>query len=167
MSKLSGSSLFTGVNAGVANSYAILSNLYSDGLTQKNLTKSLSNNSVLTSQYGTTFASYIAQKAVKKYGKVNLVPIAVDYLFLRDNRPEVWVEFGDVIELADDKINRKEYAEYLAETLENLCDNQLKNISHAKFSGYETLFQQKLKWYRAFEQHLKKIKETAKKNINK
>ena len=111
--------------------------------------------------------SYIAQKAVKKYGKVNLVPIAVDYLFLRDNRPEVWVEFGDVIELADDKINRKEYAEYLAETLENLCDNKLKNISHAKFSGYETLFQQKLKWYRAFEQHLKKIKETAKKNINK
>ena len=61
MSKLSGSSLFTGVNAGVANSYAILSNLYSDGLTQKNLTKSLSNNSVLTSQYGTTFASYLSQ----------------------------------------------------------------------------------------------------------
>lgn len=111
--------------------------------------------------------SYIAQKAVKKYGKVNLVPMAVDYLFLRDNRPEVWVEFGDVIELADDKINRKEYAEYLAETLESLCDNQLKNISHARFDGYETLFQQKLKWYRAFEQHLKKIKETAKKNINK
>ena len=61
MSKLSGSSLFTGVNAGVANSYAILSNLYSDGLTQKNLTKALSNNSVLTSQYGTTFASYLSQ----------------------------------------------------------------------------------------------------------
>ena len=44
MSKLSGSSLFTGVNAGVANSYAILSNLYSDGSTQKNLTKSNSIN---------------------------------------------------------------------------------------------------------------------------
>ena len=52
MSKLSGSSLFTGVNAGVANSYAILSNLYSDGLTQKNLTKSNSIN--YTSKLTTT-----------------------------------------------------------------------------------------------------------------
>lgn len=108
-----------------------------------------------------TGLSFIAQKAAKKYGKVNLIPLAVDYLFLRDNRPEVWVEFGDVIELTDGKIDRKEYSEYLAKTLETLCDNQLKNISHARFDGYETLFQQKLKWYRAFEQHLKKIKESA------
>ena len=61
MSKLSGSSLFTAVNAGVSNSYAILSNLYSDGLTQTNLSKALSNNNLLTSQYGTTFASYLTQ----------------------------------------------------------------------------------------------------------
>ena len=61
MSKLSGSSLFTAVNAGVSNSYAILSNLYSDGLTQTNLSKALSNNNLLTSQYGTTFAFYLTQ----------------------------------------------------------------------------------------------------------
>lgn len=61
MAKLSGSSLFAGINAGVTNSYAILSNLYSDGLTQKNLSKAMSNNNVLTSQYGTTFASYLSQ----------------------------------------------------------------------------------------------------------
>lgn len=61
MAKLSGSSLFAGINAGVTNSYAILSNLYSDGLTQKNLSKAMSNNNVLTSQYGTTFASYLTQ----------------------------------------------------------------------------------------------------------
>jgi len=107
--------------------------------------------------------SYIAQKAVKAYGKVNLFPIAVNYLFLRDNRPEVWVEFGDLIELSDEKINRKEYAEYLAQTLEKLCDKQMYEISQAKFEGYETLFQQKLAWYRAFEQHLKKIKIGRKK----
>ena len=102
-----------------------------------------------------------AAAIAKKYGKVNLVPLAVDYLFMRDNRPEVWVEFGDIIELTDSKIDRKEYSEYLAKTLETLCDNQLQNLSHARFDGYETLFQQKLKWYRAFEQHLKKIKENA------
>lgn len=102
--------------------------------------------------------SYAAQKAAEKYGKVNLFPIAVNYFFLRDNRPEVWVEFGDLIELSNSKINRKEYSEFLAKTLEKLCDNQMYEISQANFDGYETLFQQKLAWYRAFEQHLKKIK---------
>lgn len=61
MAKFSGSSLLTGINAGVTNSYAILSNLYSDGLTQKNLSKAMSNQNLLASQYGTTFASYLSQ----------------------------------------------------------------------------------------------------------
>lgn len=61
MAKLNGSSLFAGINAGVTNSYAILSNLYSDGLTQKNLSQAMSNQNVLTNQYGTTFASYLSQ----------------------------------------------------------------------------------------------------------
>lgn len=61
MAKLNGSSLFAGINAGVTNSYAILSNLYSDGLTQRNLSQAMSNQNVLTNQYGTTFASYLSQ----------------------------------------------------------------------------------------------------------
>ena len=61
MSTFSASSLFTGVSAGVSNSYAILASLYSDGLTQTNLTKALTNTSLLTSSYGTTFASYLTQ----------------------------------------------------------------------------------------------------------
>lgn len=61
MSNFSASSLFAGVNAGVTNSYAILSNLYSGGITQKNLASALTNTNVLTSQYGATFASYLSQ----------------------------------------------------------------------------------------------------------
>ncbi len=61
MTKLNGSSLFAGINAGITNSYSILSNLYSDGLTQKNLSQAMSNQNVLTNQYGTTFASYLSQ----------------------------------------------------------------------------------------------------------
>jgi len=104
-----------------------------------------------------TGLAYIAQKAAHKYGKVNLVPISVNYLFLRDNRPEVWVEFGNEIILEDRKINRKEYTEYLAKNLENLCDKQFNEICHGQFDGYKTLFQQKLKWYRRIEQRLKRI----------
>jgi len=101
--------------------------------------------------------TYIAQKAAKEYGKVNLVPIAVNYFFMRDNRPEVWVEFGKEIILDTHKIDRKEYTEYLGKELESLCDNQIYEISQAKFDGYQTLFQQKLAWYRRIEQWLKRI----------
>ncbi len=61
MANFSASSLFAGVNAGVQNSYAILSNLYSGGLTQKNLSQAMTNTSLLASPYGTTFASYLSQ----------------------------------------------------------------------------------------------------------
>ena len=101
--------------------------------------------------------AYIAEKAAKKYGRVQLLPIAVNYMFLRDNRPEVLVEIGDLIELSDPTVDRKEFTHYLATTLEKLCDKQFYEISHAEFEGYDTLFQQKLKWYRRIEQRLKKI----------
>jgi len=109
-----------------------------------------------------TGLAYVAQKGVKEYGKINLLPISVNYCFLRDNRPEVLIEFGENIELTDDKIDRKQYSEYLAKTLEALCDKQNYEISNAIFDGYKTLFKQKLAWYREFEQHLKKIKKPKK-----
>lgn len=105
-----------------------------------------------------TGIGYIAQKAAKKYGRVNLVPVAVNYFFLRADRPEVLVEFGEPIFLTDnDKIDRKEFSEHLAKTLEAVCDNQNNNVSHGMLQGYKTLFQQKLRWYRKIEQRLKKI----------
>lgn len=101
--------------------------------------------------------AYIAEKAAKKYGKVALMPIAVNYMFLRDNRPEVLVEMGELIEVDACKLDRKAFTDYLSKTLENLCDKQFFDISKGNFKGYETLFQQKLKWYRRIEQRLKKI----------
>lgn len=101
---------------------------------------------------------YIAQKASKKYGKVNLIPVAVNYFFLRADRPEVLVEFGKPILLkAEDNIDRKEYSHYLAQVLEGVCDGQNNNVSQGQLHGYKTLFQQKLRWYRKIEQRLKKI----------
>ena len=102
-----------------------------------------------------TGLAYMAQKAVKKYGGVNLQPIAVNYFSLRDNRPEVMVEFGKTIFLNDDKVDRKEFTNFLSQNLEELCDSQFDDIRHARFAGYRTLFQQRLKWYRRIEQRLK------------
>lgn len=104
-----------------------------------------------------TGLAYIAQKAAKKYDKVNLVPIGVNYFFLRADKPEVMVEIGEVITLENDKTDRKEYSEFLAKSLEKLCDKQNADIAEGNLKGYKTLFQQKLKWYRKIEQRLKKI----------
>ena len=104
-----------------------------------------------------TGLTYIAQKAVEKYGKVNLVPVAVNYMFLRADRPEVLVEFHEPIVLENSKIDRKEYTHYLADVLTEACDNQFKELSEGQLDAYDTLFQQPLKCYIKIEQRLKKI----------
>lgn len=104
-----------------------------------------------------TGLAYIAQNAAKKYGKVNLIPISIDYCFLRDNRPEVLVEFGKNIELTDAKVDRKEFTHYLERSMEEVCDNQMNDISKGNISDYKILFKQHLKWYRRIEQRLKSI----------
>ncbi len=109
-----------------------------------------------------TGLAYMAQSAVKKYGKVNLVPIAVDYTFLRDNRPEVIVSMGEVITLTDNKQDRKELTHQLERALEITCINQEENISTGNLDNYKCLFKQHLKWYRQIEQRLKRVEKAKK-----
>ncbi len=106
-----------------------------------------------------TGLAYIAQNAVKRYGKVHLIPLAVDYTFFRDNRPEVIVEFGERIELSRETMpyDRKELTHMLERSMEKVCDNQAYEISHGDITKYNILFKQHLKWYRRIEQRLKSI----------
>lgn len=104
-----------------------------------------------------TGLTYIAQNAAKKYGKVNLIPLSIEYCFLRDNRPEVLVEFGNRIELTDGDVNRKEYTHFLEKSLAEVCDHQMSDIAQGKLNDYKILFKQHLKWYRRIEQRLKSI----------
>lgn len=104
-----------------------------------------------------TGLAYIAQNAVKRYGKVNLVPVAIDYCFFRDNRPEVVVNFGKRIELTDFKGDRKDLSHMLERSLEGACDELFEDISKGEVSDYKILFKQHLKWYRRIEQRLKRI----------
>lgn len=104
-----------------------------------------------------TGLAYIAQNAVKKYDKINLIPLAIEYCFFRDNRPEVVVDFGKCIELTDKNIDRHEYTKFLEQALTQTCDEQFHNISTGKVEDYDILFKQHLKWYRRIEQRLKSI----------
>lgn len=104
-----------------------------------------------------TGLAYIAQNAVKKYGRVNLIPVSIDYCFLRDNRPEVLVEFGKKIQLTDSKVDRKDLTHQLERAMTDVCDKQSHEITQGDITGYKILFKQHLKWYRRIEQRLKTI----------
>lgn len=57
--RLDGSSLFSGINAGLTNSFSLLSSQYTDGLTVENLSSALSNTAITNTGYGSTFSSYL------------------------------------------------------------------------------------------------------------
>lgn len=57
--RLDGSSLFTGINSGLTNTFSLLTNQYKDGITVDNLNKALTNTNVTNNPYASTFASYL------------------------------------------------------------------------------------------------------------
>ena len=58
--RLDGTSMFTGINAGLTNAFTQLSGQYSDGVTLENLNKALTNsNGLVNNPINGTFASYM------------------------------------------------------------------------------------------------------------
>lgn len=58
--RLDGTSMFTGINAGLTNAFAQLTGQYSDGVTLENLNKALTNSNFINGAYANgTFASYL------------------------------------------------------------------------------------------------------------
>ena len=58
--RLDGTSMFTGINAGLTNAFAQLTSQYSDGVTIENLNKALTNSNFINGAYANgTFASYL------------------------------------------------------------------------------------------------------------
>lgn len=105
-----------------------------------------------------TGLAYIAQNAATRYGKINLVPISIDYCFFRDNRPEVVVNFGEKLTLTKEcDFARKTLTHMLENYMVDISNKQFDDISHGRVEDYDILFKQHLKWYRRIEQRLKRI----------
>ena len=106
-----------------------------------------------------TGLTYVAQKVAKELGGVNLVPVAVNYTFLREDRPECLAEVGEPIVVTADNCNfdRHEFTKKLAVDFEKLCDEQLSTFSKGEVTGYEYVFRQDLPWNRKLEKKLKNI----------
>ncbi len=104
-----------------------------------------------------TGLAYMAKNAAKKFGGVNLIPVGVNFTFLRQDRPEVLVEFGEPKIITDPNFDRKEFTHKLEREFENFLDSQQASISKGDFEGYEYLYKEKLHWWRQIESKLKSI----------
>ncbi|MBR6298606.1 MAG: lysophospholipid acyltransferase family protein [Candidatus Gastranaerophilales bacterium] len=101
--------------------------------------------------------AYLVQNAVKNFGGVNICPVSVNYTFLRQDKPEVVMEFGNVQTFYEFNEDRKAFCHRLEREFEQFCDNQQLQISKGNFEGYRYLFIKKLSWWRDIERKLKNI----------
>ncbi|MBQ4122680.1 lysophospholipid acyltransferase family protein [bacterium] len=106
-----------------------------------------------------TGLTYVGQNVAKKHGGINIVPVAVNYTFLREDRPECLAVLGEPIILTKDNCNfdRREFTKKIEEEFTQLCDEQLKSFSVGDVTGYEYVFRQDLPWNRKLEKKLKRI----------
>ncbi|MBR1618084.1 lysophospholipid acyltransferase family protein [bacterium] len=104
-----------------------------------------------------TGLAYLVENAVKNYGGINLCPVSTCYTFLRQDRPEIVMEFGKVDTYTDFNYDRKQFCKMLAHEFEIFCDNQRNLISQGNFDGYRYLFKKKLSWWREIERRLRNV----------
>ena len=101
--------------------------------------------------------AYLIENAVKDFGGINICPVSTTYTFLRQDKPEVVMEFGEVQTFYEFNEDRKEFCHKLEKHFEEFCDNQRAVISKGNFDGYRYLLKQKLSWWRDIERRLKNI----------
>lgn len=80
----------------------------------------------------------------KRLDGINLIPIAHRYNFIREDKPEIFVEVGKPIILKGNNQDSKELTAYLENVLSSLLDSQRDDISNGRFDGYEYFFKSKL-----------------------
>ncbi len=106
-----------------------------------------------------TGMAYVAQNVAKKHGGVNLIPVAVNYTFLREDRPECLVQIGEPLIITPENavFDRHQFTVKLQKEFEQLCDEQLHAFSNGEVVGYEYVFRQDLPWNRKIEKKLKNV----------
>jgi 1-acyl-sn-glycerol-3-phosphate acyltransferase len=104
-----------------------------------------------------TGLAYMVQESVKKYGGINLQPVATYYCFLREDRPEILVEFDKPKVITTFENTRHSFTEIVQKDFERFCDNQLANVARADFEGYEYVFRERLHWWKKIEKKLRNV----------
>ena len=78
-----------------------------------------------------------------KVKKVNLFPIAIQYVFLRQGLPEVLIDIGRPIVVTNDQVDKDKFTAFLEKDFTRVLDNQLKEISNGEIDKYDTIMYRK------------------------
>jgi len=97
--------------------------------------------------------TYIANKAQK----VNLIPVAIRYAFIREHKPDIFAEIGVPIIIESGVSNKKEFNHFLEEDLTDILDAQIEKISKGEMDEYEILYKNKGPVCKRLEPYLKNI----------
>jgi len=81
-------------------------------------------------------------KLLEMTGKVNLFPIAFNYEFMMEQRPEVFINVSENI-MVDEKLTKQKKTAYLNKVLTALLDNQKKNVVDGNLEEYKEILRGK------------------------
>ncbi len=82
-------------------------------------------------------------KLLELTGKVNLIPVVLNYEFMMEQRPEIFINVSESITV-DDKCTKQEKTERLNKVLTDLLDRQKNNIINGNLEGYEEVLRGKV-----------------------
>jgi len=86
---------------------------------------------------------------------VNLIPVSIKYTYVRDVRPDIFVDVGEPIIIENGIKNKKEFNQFLEEDFTSISDAQIKKISQGDLGEYEIIFKSKLPIFKRIEPYLK------------
>ncbi|HSA06743.1 MAG TPA: lysophospholipid acyltransferase family protein [Candidatus Gastranaerophilales bacterium] len=93
----------------------------------------------------------------KKIKKLNLIPVACNYTFLRGEKPEILIEIGKPIILEEGIKRKKDFLCCLQREFELFIDNQKLEISKEQFEEYEYILYNNFSWLKLIEKNLQFI----------
>jgi 1-acyl-sn-glycerol-3-phosphate acyltransferase len=79
---------------------------------------------------------------LSKSGKVNLIPAALNYEFLMEQRPEIFISVSEPV-VTDNEIPRRKMSEHLGGIMEKMLDEQKSLIVSGNTGSYRTLMKGK------------------------
>lgn len=82
-------------------------------------------------------------KLIEMTGKINLMPIVLNYEFMMEQRPEIFIDVSESITV-DEKLAKQEKTAYLNKVLTELLDEQKKNIVNGDLQGYVEVLRGKI-----------------------
>jgi len=82
-------------------------------------------------------------KIAEKLGKINLVPVAIRYEFLMEQRPEVFIKIGEPDIINGNITDTKEYTNYLQQKLVSELDYLKQAVINQKSDEFKTIFKGK------------------------